>query len=148
MFGQGLVKGLSITIKRFFQKKITEKYPEVKPKLPARSHGSFDFCAEKCIACNLCADACPNSVIKVDYFKNEQGKRVLENYRMNICYCLFCGLCIEACPTKALNSKPDFELAGFSKDDVVASWEGIARRNEGETAEDAVNKTGSGQQEV
>jgi len=130
MFGQGLIKGLEITIKKFFNKKVTQKYPEVKPLLPARSRGSFDFNAGKCIACNLCANVCPNRVIKLEFHSNEQRKRVLDNYRMNLGYCMFCGLCIEACPTDALNSKPDFELAVFAKEAVVFSWDGNTRRNE------------------
>lgn len=143
MFGKGLIKGLKITIKKFFNKKVTEKYPEVKPSLPARSHGSFDFCAEKCIACELCANACPNRVIKVEFHKDEQGKRALDNYKMNLGYCMFCGLCIEACPTNALNSKPDFELASFSKEDAVLNWKGNTQKNEMDSTIDAADTAAS-----
>jgi NADH-quinone oxidoreductase subunit I len=145
MFGKGLIKGLKITIKRFFQKKVTEKYPEVKPSLPARSHGSFDFCAEKCISCELCVNACPSGVIKLESHKNEQGKKALDNYKMNLGYCMFCGLCIEACPTNALNSKPDFELACFSRDGAVLKWKGNTHKNELDSTTDAADKAASGQ---
>jgi NADH-quinone oxidoreductase subunit I len=143
MFGKGLIKGLSITIKRFFSKKVTEKYPEVKPSLPERSHGSFDYVAEKCISCELCVNACPSRVIKVNYHKNEQGKKVLDNYEMDLSYCLFCGLCIEACPTKCLNSKPDFELACFSKEDTVFSWEGNKEEDKMDLTTDAADEAAS-----
>jgi NADH-quinone oxidoreductase subunit I len=134
VYGFGLIKGLSITLKKFFEKKITQKYPEVKPKLPARSHGSFDFIPEKCISCNICANVCPNGVIKVESSLNDKGKKVLDTYRMSLSYCMFCGLCIEACPTAALNSKTDFETAAFGKKSSCVSWKGIVKKNDAASA--------------
>jgi NADH-quinone oxidoreductase subunit I len=122
MFGKGLVKGMGITMKRFFKKKVTVQYPDVKPNLPARTHGSFGFDIDKCIACNLCADACPNGVIKVNFNKDEKGKRAIEEYDMNLGYCLFCGLCVKACPTKAVYFKTDFDMVCYSKEDTKFNW--------------------------
>ena len=140
MLGEGLVKGLEITIKRFFSKKITELYPEVKPNLPARSHGSFILYPEKCIACGICANACPNGVIKVESYKNEEGKRALENYKMSLGYCLFCGLCVESCPTDAINFKTEFELACFNRDDTVFCWSGKKEKNESNTVSEVAKE--------
>lgn len=122
MFGKGIVKGLSITMKYFFSKKVTEQYPEVKPKLPQRSIGSFGFDEDKCIACGICEDSCPNGVIKVDFSKDEKGRRVFENYRMNLGYCLFCGICVRVCPKSAVYSKPDFDIVCYSKEQTVHNW--------------------------
>lgn len=122
MYGFGLLKGMKITMKKFFNKKVTELYPEVKPDLPPRSHGSFKFEFEKCIACNMCADACPNSVIRVDFKKDEKGKRVLEQYNMSLGYCLFCGLCVKACPKDAINFKTDFGLTCYDRADTYYTW--------------------------
>lgn len=122
MLGNGLLVGLKITLKKFFEKKITEHYPEVKPQLPPRSHGSFDFHTDKCISCSICANTCPNQVIKVDSIKNEKGKKVLQDFKMNLAYCLFCGLCVEACPTNALNIDSNFELACFKRKGTVYIW--------------------------
>lgn len=131
MHGTGLLKGLGITMKKFFQKKVTEEYPDVMPKLPARSHGSFEFCPEKCISCGICVDSCPNRVIKLEYSKDEQGKKTLQNYSMNLGYCLFCGFCVEFCPKSAINFKTDFELACFKKGDSIVSWRGNVQKSEG-----------------
>lgn len=125
--GKGLIIGLNVTIKKFFRKKITEEYPEVMPKLPARSHGSFAFEAEKCIVCGLCSNACPNRVIDIQSFKDEAGKKVLENYKMNLAYCMFCGLCVQACPTKAIGFKPDFELACYHREGAISNWKGCSK---------------------
>jgi NADH-quinone oxidoreductase subunit I len=122
MYGFGILKGLGVTMKRFFKKKVTVQYPEVKPQLPPRSHGSFAFEFDKCIACNMCADACPNGVIRVDFTKDEKGKRVLEQYNMNLSYCLFCGLCVKACPKDAVYFKTDFDMVCYHKADTTYRW--------------------------
>jgi NADH-quinone oxidoreductase subunit I len=122
MLGFGILKGMGITAKRFFKKKVTEQYPEVKPKLPDRSHGSFHFDFDKCIACNMCADACPNGVIRVDFEKDEKGKRALKLYNMNVGYCLFCGLCVKACPKKAINFSTEFDMVCYSKEGTIYRW--------------------------
>lgn len=126
MYGEGLVKGLKLTIQHFFKRKITQEYPEVMPDLPPRSHGSFVLYPEKCIACGICVNACPNGVIKVDSHRNEAGKRKLDKYSMSLGYCLFCGLCVESCPTDAIVFDTNFELACYSREDTIHTWDGIA----------------------
>jgi NADH-quinone oxidoreductase subunit I len=118
----GILKGMGITMKRFFKKKVTVQYPEVKPVLSKRSHGSFGFDFDKCISCNMCADACPNGVIRVDFSKDEKGKRVLQQYNMNLGYCLFCGLCVNACPKDAVYFKTDFDMVCYQKGDTIFRW--------------------------
>lgn len=137
MLGIGIIKGLRITAKRFFMKKVTQQYPEVKPNLPPRSHGSFKFDFDKCISCNMCADACPNSVIRVDFTKDEKGKRVLEQYNMSLGYCLFCGLCVKACPKDAINFTTDFDMVCYDKADAIYKW--TKKVDEKSSTETAVN---------
>lgn len=118
MFGQGLLKGLQITWREFFNKKVTILYPEQRPPLPPRFHGSFRLDAEKCIACGICAGACPNKVIKLDSVR-EGKKRRLTSYVMYMQYCLFCGLCVESCNQDALHFTQDFELAKYTREDLA-----------------------------
>lgn len=118
----GALKGLGITFKKFFSKKITVDYPDVMPVITPRSHGSFGFNPDACISCGICVNECPNGCIKLDTFKNEQGKKVLDEYSINLGYCLFCGLCINACPRSAVWFKTDFELACYSKQETIFTW--------------------------
>lgn len=129
MYGLGLAKGMGITMKRLFKKKVTEQYPEVKPNLPSRSHGSFGFDFDKCISCNLCANACPNGVIRVDAKKDENGKKALEQYNMNLGYCLYCGFCTKACPTQAIYFKTEFDNVCYNKADTIFVWKKKSKDN-------------------
>lgn len=125
MFGEGLLTGLGITLKHMFLPRITEFYPQVKPNLSPRVRSSMALQPDKCISCSMCALTCPNNVITIVSEKNENNKKVLKSYHMNVGYCLFCGLCTEACPTKALTVTQEFENAVFEEDDL--SWDMIAR---------------------
>lgn len=125
MFGKGLFQGLGITFKRMVGPNITEFYPEEKPKLPSKVRSSMALQPEKCITCNMCANACPNSVIQLTSEKNENNKKVLKTYHMNLGRCLFCGMCVEACPTKALSVTQEFENAVYEPDDML--WDMIKR---------------------
>lgn len=119
MYGQGLIKGLSITLKHFFEKKITQQYPEEVPVLPDRFKGSFALNVPKCISCGLCANACPNHVIEIQSEKGEDKKKKLTGYKMWTERCLYCGFCVEACPTKALRWTKEFENTKFFREDLI-----------------------------
>jgi len=109
MFGKGLVKGLQITWKEFWAPKLTVQYPDEQHTVPERFHGKFVLDVDKCIACGLCANACPNRVISLN--KQKVGKKqYLTDYQMNIQYCLFCGLCVESCNKDALHFSQDFNM--------------------------------------
>jgi len=125
VFGKGLLQGLGITFKRMVGPNITEFYPEEKPNLPIRVRSSMGLEKDKCISCNMCAMACPNSVIKLTSEKNEANKKVLKTYHMDVGRCLFCGMCAEVCPTKALKVTQDFENAIYEPDDM--QWDMIQR---------------------
>lgn len=121
MFGEGLIKGLGITLKHFFGfgHRVTQEYPEVCPELPPRSKGSFRLIVPKCISCGMCKNVCPNNVISLDSAKDEAtNKKKLTSYNMMVERCIYCGFCVETCPTKALVWTPKFENAVYRRDDV------------------------------
>lgn len=117
MFGKGLVKGLQITWKEFWTRKFTVQYPEQQHPVPDRFHGRFVLDVDKCIACGLCVNACPNRVISLN--KQKVGKKqYLTDYVMNIQYCLYCGLCVEACNKDALHFTRDFNMNQYFYKDI------------------------------
>lgn len=132
-FFRGLITlliGLKTTMKVFFRKKITEKYPENRAtlKISDRFRGTLIMPHDennhhKCIACGLCQMACPNGSINVHFetIENEEGKKtkVLTNYEYNLGTCMFCQLCVNACPHDAIDFENSFEHAVFNKAKLV-----------------------------
>ncbi|MHB8076828.1 NuoI/complex I 23 kDa subunit family protein [Desulfosporosinus fructosivorans] len=125
MFGKGLLTGLGITLKHMIRPKITEFYPEVKPNLSTRVRSSMGLQPDKCISCNMCVMACPNEVIKLTSEKDENNKKRLKSYHMDVGRCLFCGMCTEVCPTKAITVTQEYENAVYEVEDM--QWDMIAR---------------------
>ena len=136
MFGKGLLKGLSITIKRFLGPKIAEGYPEEKPILPPRTRSSIALEPGKCISCGLCVNVCPNQVINLTSEKDENNKKVLKSYYMNIGRCLLCGLCTEVCPTSAIELSQEFENAVYQREELL--WDMIARSKQSNMSSEKV----------
>lgn len=124
-----MLKGLGVTLKYFFRPKVTELYPEVKPKLPPSVKSCFRLDPEKCIACGICANACPNRVITLKTEKDENNKKRLTDYEMNLQYCLYCGLCEESCPKKAIEIDQDFELAAYNRQNTKRKMYQASREN-------------------
>jgi len=117
VFGKGLIKGLQITWREMLAQKVTVQYPDEQIPLPDRYHGRFELDADKCIACMLCANACPNKVIQIE--RTRVGKKqYLTKYVMRIEYCMFCGLCVEACNQDALRFSKVFNMNQYFRSKV------------------------------
>jgi NADH-quinone oxidoreductase subunit I len=109
-----IIKGLSVTIKHFFSKKNTIKYPEVKKVFTQAYRGLHvlkrdEQGRERCTACGLCALSCPAEAITMVAAERQKGEEHLyreekyaAKYEINMLRCIFCGLCEEACPKQAI----------------------------------------------
>ena len=65
-----------------------------------------------------CVDVCPTSAIQV--ITRGEGKRT---WTLDYGACIFCGACVEICPNQAITASNTFELAGRTRQDLVASYE-------------------------
>jgi NADH-quinone oxidoreductase subunit I len=107
-----------------FRRRETVLYPEVKPQLPPRYRGRIVLTRdpdgeERCVACYLCAVACPVDCISLQATEDKHGRRYPESFRINFSRCIFCGMCEEACPTYAIQLTPDFEMSEYNRRDLV-----------------------------
>lgn len=120
-----LIKGLALTLKKFLSPGtcVTMQYPEERPKLAARFRGLPELQIgkdgrEKCVACGLCARACPSQCISVEGVEDETNRRYPKTYELDAFRCIFCGFCEEACPVRAIILRDTFELATYKSSDV------------------------------
>ena len=132
MFGLGIAKGMATTLKHFFRKKATIQYPEERAPLPIGFRGLprlvYDEDPDdlRCVACSICANACPVNVIHIDTHRGADRKLVLDRFDIEAGGCIFCGLCVEACPFEALTMMHGFELAAYNREQLFWTKEMLA----------------------
>jgi NADH-quinone oxidoreductase subunit I len=130
-----IAKGMSVTLRELFQPTIVENYPDGPGVLKGavfqeRYRGVHvlqrdENGLEKCVACFLCAAACPSNCIYIEAAENTAEHRIsgAERYAKvyNIDYnrCIFCGYCVEACPTDAITHGHGFEIAAYNASNLV-----------------------------
>ena len=118
------LRSLAMIFAHAFRKRDTLQYPEEPVYLPPRYRGRIVLTRdpdgeERCVACNLCAVACPVACISLQKAESADGRWYPEFFRINFSRCIFCGLCEEACPTTAIQLTPDFEMCEFDRQQLV-----------------------------
>lgn len=113
-----------------FRRRETVLYPEVRPYIPPRWRGRIILSrdpdgGERCVACYLCAVACPVSCIALQAAEDEQERRYPAFFRINFSRCIFCGFCEEACPTCAIQLTDDFEIGEYDRTSLVYEKEDL-----------------------
>jgi NADH-quinone oxidoreductase subunit I len=115
MYVPEVFKGLATTLRHIPRKKKTVLYPEVRTEHlrphPERYRGMHRLTHDvqgrvKCVACFMCATACPADCITivgqatpVEWDDREKMPAVFEIDELR---CIFCGYCVEACPEDAI----------------------------------------------
>ncbi|MFQ5870074.1 MAG: NADH-quinone oxidoreductase subunit NuoI [Candidatus Zixiibacteriota bacterium] len=117
-------KGLATTFKHLFRKTTTIAYPRKPAKFAPRYRGLHYLTRyldgeERCVACGLCAIACPSDCIYLEPEENERGERVAKLYEIDEIRCIFCGYCEEACPEEAIRLGWEFEFSQYDRKNFV-----------------------------
>ncbi len=120
--------GFATTLKHMFKKPVSVNYPDQKFPMFPKWRGKQVLMRdenglEKCVACGLCAVACPADAIYLEAAENDgsvqAGPRYAKVYQIHKTRCIFCGYCEEACPVSAIFMGKDYELAVYSKNDFI-----------------------------
>lgn len=119
-----LLRGMALTGKNLFQRKVTIQYPEEKTPLSPRFRGlhalrRYPNREERCIACNLCEAVCPAMCITIDSEERPDGTRRTTRYDIDLFKCIYCGFCEEACPTDAIVMTRHFEFHMEERNEAV-----------------------------
>ncbi len=125
-----LIKTIWTVFLHAFRRRATILYPEEKPSIPPRWRGRIILSRdpdgeERCVACYLCAAACPVDCIALQATEDEHGRRYPEFFRINFSRCIFCGFCEEACPTYAIQLTTDFEMGEYRRESLVYEKEDL-----------------------
>jgi NADH-quinone oxidoreductase subunit I len=143
-----IVRGMSITGRVFVRNMwrwmtgrkgaLTAYYPEeVRADYSPNNRGRHVLTQRadgqvQCVACNLCATACPAYCIEIEATANfDEPSHPKSPARFEIDYsrCIFCGFCVEACPEDAIRMVKEVpDLPGFDRDimwgrkDLLMNW--------------------------
>ncbi len=119
-----------------FRKRETVQYPDEKPDIRPRYRGRIILSrdpdgGERCVACYLCAAACPVDCISLQATEDDNNRRYPEFFRINFSRCIYCGYCEDACPTYAIQLTPDYEMAEYDRNNLVYEKEDLLISGEG-----------------
>ena len=123
-----LLRGMALTGRYLFKKKITVEYPEERTPLSPRFRGlhalrRYENGEERCIACKLCEVVCPALAILIESEERDDGTRRTTRYDIDMTKCIFCGFCQEACPVDAIVETQEFEYASETRNELYYTKE-------------------------
>jgi len=123
-----IAKGMVLTGRYAFRRKITLESPEEHTPLSPRFRGlhalrRYDNGEERCIACKLCEAICPAMAITIESTQREDGTRRTTRYDIDLTKCIFCGFCEESCPTDSIVETHIFEYHGEKRGDLYFTKE-------------------------
>jgi len=130
-----ILVGMRITLRYCFAKTVTLQYPDSAPALAKRYRGFHYYEIEKCIACDLCAKACPVDCIYIE----KTGPRKIDKptgialggamtrYAIDYAKCMFCALCCDPCPTDCIHMGNVHDMSGFDRESMIVEFTELAK---------------------
>ncbi len=140
-----LLKGMNVTGRYLFKRKVTIQYPEEKTPMSPRFRGlhalrRYENGEERCIACKLCEAVCPALAITIDSEEREDGTRRTTRYDIDLFKCIYCGFCEEACPVDSIVETHIFEYHFENRGDQIMTKQKLLEIGDKYEAEIAANR--------
>ena len=140
-----MLKGLRLTGRYFFARKITIQYPEEKTPMSPRFRGlhalrRYPNGEERCIACKLCEAVCPALAITIESERRDDNTRRTTRYDIDMTKCIFCGFCEESCPVDSIVETHIHEYHGEKRGDLYFTKDMLLAIGDRYEAEIAANR--------
>src|ERR671929_532771 len=129
---KAIIQGMGVTFSYIPKEKWTVEYPDEPVTMQPRYRGQHllhvdELGREKCVACFLCAAACPSECIYIEAENDPRpyaerigrDERYAKVYNIDYGRCIFCGFCVEACPKDAITHGFNFELSVYNRADLL-----------------------------
>jgi len=135
MYISAIFSGMKTTLKHF-TKNLSDSsniqtvcYPESMPTdITSRYRGVHRLTHRRednsiaCVACFMCATACPAECIEIVAVDRQDGvdEKMPAIFNIDLLECVFCGYCVEACPCDAIRMDSGiFSVIGDKREDFV-----------------------------
>ncbi len=130
-----LIGGFRVTVRHFFRRKVTLRYPEEKPVVPKGYRGAPYLVRDeqgntKCVSCQLCEFICPPKAIKImppgpagPVADRPNAEKMPLEFEIDMLRCIYCGLCQEVCPEEAIFLMDTYSLHGLNRAEMIFNKE-------------------------
>jgi NADH-quinone oxidoreductase subunit I len=128
LFVQGLTTTFKHLAKSLSGEVFTVSYPEQEPAIgnPLIYRGVHRLNKDeqgrvKCVACFLCATACPAHCIDIIGTESPwpDREKYPQSFTIDELRCIYCGMCEEACPVDAIELTSLYNLTGRSREEMI-----------------------------
>jgi NADH-quinone oxidoreductase subunit I len=119
----------------FLRQASTIEFPEKRRNVSGRYRGIHILTARedgtpKCVACFLCATACPAECIYIE--AGERPEKTIEKYptrfEIDLLRCVYCGFCVDACPEEAIFMSRENDLVGTTREELIIDRDRLMAR--------------------
>lgn len=132
-----IIEGLWWTFLRIWKKPYTQQFPEVR-RFPKGGYRGIHRLNKdhkgniKCVACFMCATACPSKCITITAAEApwDDRDKYPEIFQIDELRCIFCGLCEQACPENAISLTPLYEFVRHDRKEFLLQKEDLMKNNE------------------
>lgn len=130
-FLPAIFQGLSVTSSHIDGHSVTQQYPEEQSDLPVHYRGVHrlnrdDKGRVKCVACMMCATACPADCIHIEATAAPKDDplwadrdKYPASFVLDELRCIYCGMCEEACPCDAIELTHIYDMTGVSREEMI-----------------------------
>ncbi|MBI5787469.1 MAG: NADH-quinone oxidoreductase subunit NuoI [Candidatus Schekmanbacteria bacterium] len=130
-----ILQGMALTFKYMWTKPITMQYPNERWIPADQFRGQVALVRrpdtpdkDLCVGCCLCVRVCPSNAIRMETSVDENNRKRIDEYNLDVTRCIFCALCVEICPVKALVSTDLFETATYSRQELLRNKETLLKQ--------------------